>query len=97
MATLETVDGVLYADDRKVVKGWESFSGWFWLATELVDGDDVPMPDGTAELDRIWYGLVQGREEEWGSWSELELWGSHDTGLVWQIRPQDLPYAGRRS
>ena len=39
MTRLETKDGELYlqafGDENKVLKGWESFSGWYWFATEL--------------------------------------------------------------
>ena len=59
----------LYIDGKKVLKAWESFSGWYWFATEKED-------TGTTEFkknDTIWFGLVQGTETEWGSCAQGEL------------------------
>lgn len=78
---LTNKNGELYAGDRKVLKGWESFSGWYWFATELG-------PDG------IHFGYVQGMENEWGSFSENELMSLGPR--VWPIKEIDLPHAGRR-
>tara|TARA_R100000700_G_C3113273_1_gene105376 strand:+ start:206 stop:484 length:279 start_codon:yes stop_codon:yes gene_type:complete len=64
----------------KVLKGWESFSGWYWFATEL-------------NKDGFHFGYVQGICPEWGSFHEDEL-KSHP--LVWEIKEIDLPYSGRR-
>ena len=70
--------------DAPVLKGWESFSGWYWFATELND-------DGTH------FGFVQGFEEELGYFSEKELVSIGErTGNIWPIKEEDLPYAGRR-
>ncbi|MBW2301973.1 MAG: hypothetical protein JRF46_17085 [Deltaproteobacteria bacterium] len=51
--------GHLYINGRKVLKGWESFSGWFWFGVERVK-----------DSDELWFGLVQGFEDEWGYFSE---------------------------
>tara|TARA_R110000751_G_scaffold307490_2_gene429107 strand:- start:1014 stop:1265 length:252 start_codon:yes stop_codon:yes gene_type:complete len=82
MSKLETRDDGLYIGEKKVLKGWESFSGWYWFATEL-------------NTDGIHFGYVQGFENEWGSFSqeELESLGKHK---VWKINDIDLPHAGRR-
>jgi len=81
MSKLETIDGELYIGENKVLKGWESYSGWYWFATELND-------------DGIHFGYVQGMYDEWGSFSqdELESLGAK----VWKIKEIDLPHAGRR-
>jgi len=81
MSKLETIDGELYIGENKVLKGWESYSGWYWFATEL-------------NTDGYHYGYVQGMYDEWGSFSqnELESLGAK----VWEIKEIDLPYAGRR-
>ena len=78
---LTTKDGELYVGEKKVLKGWESYSGWYWFATEL-------------NSDGIHFGFVQGMYDEWGSFSqdELESLGAR----VWEIKEIDLPYAGRR-
>ena len=79
---LKTEDGKLYVGDKEVLKGWESFSGWYWFATELNN-------------DGIHFGLVQGFEDELGYFSEAEL---KSLGLkVWEIKKIDLPHAGRRN
>ena len=78
---LENRDGKLYAGDKEVIKGWESFSGWYWFATELNN-------DGNH------FGFVQGYEDEWGYFSQQELESLGNR--VWEIKEIDLPYAGRR-
>ena len=42
----------------------------------------------------LWFGFVQGFADEWGSFSEAELKSLGHK--VWEIKPQDLPHAGRR-
>ncbi len=72
----------LFIDGKKVLKAWESFSGWFWFGVE--------------KDDQIWFGFVQGFEEEWGHFSqgEIEAMGKFK---VWPIPKASLPYSGRRS
>jgi len=97
MATLETRDDGLYIDGKKVLKGWESFTGWYWFGTEIDRVQDSVMPDGRViKDDTIWFGYVQGLEEEWGQFSqgEIESLGKYK---VWPLRAADLPYSGRRS
>jgi len=81
MSKLETRDDGLYIGESKVLKGWESYSGWYWFATEL-------------NADGYHFGYVQGFADEWGSFSqdELESLGAK----VWEIKDIDLPHAGRR-
>jgi hypothetical protein len=98
---LHTVNGELYAGQQKVLKGWESFTGWYWFATEKVeerkvaDGSGSVMADGSVVDDTIWFGLVQGLEEEWGDFSEAEIRSLGN--MAWEIKPQDLPHAGRKT
>ena len=100
MSELRTVNGVLYAGDHKVLKGWESFTGWYWFVTEKVeerriaDGSGSIMADGSVVDDTIWFGFIQGLEEEWGEFSEAEIKALGN--MAWPIKPQDLPIAGRR-
>ena len=85
---LSTIDGKLFAGDKEVIKGYESFSGWYWFATELEDDDYMGHP--------LYFGYVQGFESEWGSFWMGELQPLIDNMRVWEIKPQDLPHAGRR-
>ena len=78
---LKTEEGKLYVGDKEVLKGWESFSGWYWFATELNN-------------DGIHFGLVQGFEDELGYFSEMELESMRNK--VWEIKKIDLPHGGRR-
>lgn len=97
---LKTINGVLYIGERKVLKGWESFTGWYWFAVEKVeerrvaDGSGSVLDDGSVVDDTIWFGYVQGFDEEWGEFSEAEIRALGN--MAWPIKPQDLPYAGRR-
>ena len=85
MAKFETKGKDLYIAGKKVLRGWESFSGWYWFATEKVEEIDG---------DTIWYGLVQGFYEEWGTFSQRELEALHPK--VWEIPHRNLPWSGRR-
>lgn len=102
MSEFKVVDGKLMIDGNPVIKGWESFSGWYWFATEKVeerkagpDGNGGSLVDGKGVDDIIWFGLVQGFEEEWGDFSEAEIKSLGNR--AWPIKSCDLPYAGRRS
>ena len=100
MSDLHTVNGKLCAGLHKVLRGWESYTGWYWFATEKVeerrvaDGSGSVMEDGSVVDDTIWFGLIQGLEEEWGEFSEAEIRALGN--MAWPIKLQDLPYAGRR-
>ena len=39
MATFEEKGDNLYINGKKVLKGWESFTGWYWFATEKVEDE----------------------------------------------------------
>ena len=92
---LETRDDGLYIDGKKVLAGWESFTGWFWFGVERSYTQDSIINDKVVEADQIWFGFVQGLEEEWGYFSqgEIESLGKYK---VWKIKACDLPHAGRR-
>lgn len=97
-AQLETRDDGLYIDGKKVLKGWESFSGWYWFATEKLETQDSIIsfdPEVVIENDQIWFGYVQGLEDEWGSFSQGQI-ESLGKFKVWRIKAIDLPHAGRR-
>jgi hypothetical protein len=84
----------MYTSTYPVIKGYESFTGWFWFATEA---EVIPASDTISGKDETQYfGLVQGQEEELGYFAECELNELIADGMVWEILPQDLPYAGRR-
>jgi len=86
MNKLETREDGLYINEKKVIKGWESMSGWYWFATEIEMEDYQGYP--------IWFGFVQGFEEEWGSFTQIEL---ENQPSIWEIKEIDLPHAGRRN
>ena len=89
-------DGVLYAGEHRVLRGWESMTGWYWFAVEKICDQMSDLgdgkPDGTP--DTIWYGLVQGQAEEWGSFSQAEI---ESLGpRAWELKNGSLVYSGRR-
>ena len=88
MNKLETREDGLYVGNNKVIKGWESFSGWDWFATELEEEDYGGHP--------LWFGFVQGFADEYGTFWEGELKPLIEEGRVWEIKEIDLPHAGRR-
>ncbi len=80
---------------KKVIAGWESFSGWYWFAFELDHVQDSDMGDGKVILqDKIYYGLVQGAEEELGYFSEGEIMAL--APKVWKLPKSALAHSGRR-
>ncbi len=92
MSDVVTIDGELYIQrgdvNHKVIKGWESIAGDYWFATELEDKNYNGHP--------LWFGFVQGTFEEWGRMWEGEMSRQIKSGIMWEIKPQDLPHAGRR-
>lgn len=95
MATFESKGKDLLIDGQKVIKGYESYSGWYWFATEEAYKQDSILPNGKeVKDDIIYFGFVQGLEEEWGYFSKGEIESLKPK--VWEIRIQDLPYSGRR-
>jgi len=91
----------LLIDGKVVLRGWESWTGWYWFATEKVEERKVgvdgggSMIDGKEVNDTIWYGLVQGLEEEWGNFSQAEI--ESLAPKTWPIPKRNLPWPGRRS
>ena len=97
MVKFQVRDENLYIDDHKVIKGFESWNGWYWFATEEAYKQDSIIDDKVFEDDTIYFGFVQGHFDEWGYFSKSELKQLMDKGMVWEINKQDLPYSGRRS
>jgi len=77
----------------KVLRGWESFGGWYWFAVEKV-GNQISVIDGREIKDTIWFGYVQGIEEEWGNFSQAEI--ESMAPKTWEIPKENLHYSGRR-
>jgi hypothetical protein len=95
MAKFESIRNDLYIDGKKVIKGYESYSGWYWFATEDTGTQTSVFPGGReVPNDTIYFGFVQGHEEEWGYFSKAEL--ESLKGKVWEIPKRALPYSGRR-
>lgn len=93
MAEFSEKDGKLFLDGKEVLRGWESFTGWYWFATEKVQ-EQVSILNKKPVKDTIWFGFVQGLEEEWGDFSQAELEALKPK--VWEIPKRNLPYSGRR-
>jgi hypothetical protein len=71
-----TTDGKdLFINGRKIIRGGESFSGWYWFAVEEVRKQDSVLADSqVAKDDTIFFGFVQGLEEEsWGQAVILQI------------------------
>lgn len=88
--TFKTKNNELYIDGKKVIKAYESFSGWYWFATEKAETQDSVIDGKVYENDTIWFGF----EEEWGYFSQAEI---ESLKLrTWEIKKEDLAYAGRK-
>jgi hypothetical protein len=94
MTCFSASNGKLLIDGKPVLRGWESFSGWYWFATEEA-WEQTSVIDGKPVNDTIFFGFVQGFEEEWGYFSLAEL--ESLAPKVWEIPAKSLPYSGRRS
>lgn len=93
----ESKGGDLFIDGHKVIKGFESYGGWYWFAFELDHVQDSDMGNGVViPQDHIYFGLVQGFESELGYFSEGELL-QLGKSKVWEIPKKNLPFAGRRN
>lgn len=93
----EVRDDDLYIGGKKILAGWESFTGWFWFGVERTRIQDSIIsfdPEVVIEGDQIWFGFVQGFEEEWGDFSQGEIESLFPK--TWRIKDVDLPHAGRR-
>jgi hypothetical protein len=84
----------LYIDGKKVIKAFESFQGWYWFATEISHQQDSVIDGIVYKNDTIFYGLVQGFEEEWGTFSKAELESLKPK--IWEIPKKAWHYSGRR-
>jgi hypothetical protein len=93
MAEFQEMDGKLFINGKEVLKGWESVDGWFWFATEKIQEQTSPV-DGKWVNDKIWFGFVQGYEEEWGDFSRAEI--ESLAPMVWELPKGALPWSGRR-
>jgi len=87
-------DNALYIDGRKVIKAWESFSGWYWFAIERAWIQDSVIDGKVYKNDQIWFGYIQGLENEWGYFSQAEIENLYPQ--TWEIPHKDLIYSGRR-
>lgn len=94
MAKFESRGNDLYIDGKKVIKGYESFFGWYWFATDIVQKQDTLLDGKVHKDDTIYHGFVQGLEEEWGDFSKAEL--ESLKGKIWEIPKNALVYSGRR-
>ena len=95
MGEFEAKENELYIGGKKVLRAWESWTGWYWFATEKVGEQLSDFGDGKAIPDTIWYGYVQGMDEEWGYFSQAEI--ERLTPFAWEISKKNLPYSGRRN
>ena len=94
MPKFESEGNELYIDGNKVLRGWESFSGWYWFATEEAYKQDSIVDGIVCKDDIIYFGFVEGQFDEWGYFSKAEL--ERLKPKIWEIKKQDLPYSGRR-
>lgn len=97
MAQLETREDGLYVDGKRVLKGWETVTGWYHFALEDLGDAEVMLDRERSATGRQYFGFVQGFEEEFGEFNTAEFEKLIREGKMWQIRSEDLPYAGRRS
>ena len=88
-------DGGLTIDGKKVLKMWESFSGWYWYGIEDTGSYEYTDASGNTQTAHSWFGFVQGFAEEWGSFDENEL--NSMEGKVWEVPRENWHFSGRRN
>lgn len=95
MAKLTNDSKNLFVDGKKILKGWESFSGVYWFAIEKSHEQLSDFGDGKGTPDVIWFGLVQQVDgSEFGYFSQAEI--AKLGNYAWPIKQCDLPFSGRR-
>ena len=100
MVKFESKDGKLFINGKEVLRGWESYTGWYWFGIEVSEERKIGSETGGSIIngqevdDVIWYGFVQGTEPEFGYFSEAEL--KSMGGKVWEIPAENLHYSGRK-
>lgn len=67
----------------------------FIATVEKVEEQLSDLGDGNPVPDTIWFGYVQGFEEEWGCFSQAEIESLRPK--TWEIPKKNLPYSGRRN
>ncbi|MFC1716979.1 hypothetical protein ACFL6S_25145, partial [Candidatus Poribacteria bacterium] len=90
MAEFVSRNGKLFIDGQEVIRGFESYSGWYWFATEESHRQESVIEGKVYKDDQIYFGYVQGHEDEWGNFSETEL--KLLKPKVWEIPKKNLPY-----
>jgi len=93
MAKFTEKDDKLFIDGKQVLIGFESYSGWYWFATEKVR-EQTRLINGKPVKDVIYYGFVQGLCEEWGEFSEAEI--NSLKPKTWELPQESLVWSGRR-
>lgn len=73
---------------KPIIRAWESFTGWYWLAVEESHKQDSVIDGKVYKDDQIYFGYVVGDFKEWGYFSlaELEL----SKPLVWEVKKHDI-------
>jgi len=94
MTQFESLDGKLYIEGYEVIRAFESWNYGYWFATKEQGKQDTVLNGKIYKNDTIYFGYVQGWYDEWGSFSLAELESLKP--YVWEIRQDDLPFAGRR-
>jgi len=78
-------DGKECIGGYEIKKAWESMSGWYWIATKLETKNKDKSPF-------IWYGYVQGLENEWGTWYDSDM----KLKNIWEIPIENWGHAFKR-
>lgn len=87
----------LYIDNKKVIKGYESYNGWYWFAVNVAKRQDTDLGNGRiAKNDIIYYGLFQGKKDNWGYFSKASIDDLVQKRKISEIPKKKLPYSGRR-
>lgn len=78
---------------KPIIKAWESFTGWYWLAVEKSHTQDSLINGKVYKDDTIWFGFVIGTDPEWGyfSQSEIELLSPK----VWELSKQAISWLSK--
>ena len=65
---------------KPIIRAWESFTGWYWLATEH-------------EGNGRYFGFVVGLYPEWGYFSEAELKAA--SPWVWELPKRAIEWVSK--
>jgi hypothetical protein len=79
---------------KLIIKAWESFSGIYWLATELAYKQDSLIDGKEYKDDEIYFGFVTGPFPEWGYFSKTKI--ELLKPMAWELKKEAIEWLTKK-